>query len=255
MPWENLTKTATINNGIISQGLVITCEHGGNCIPPAYQALFQDQVLLNSHRGYDPGALCMARALASTFTAPLVFSTISRLLVDLNRSIGNPSLHAKAVYQLSAEKRRQILRLYYQPYRSRAEQAIRQAIATHGQVIHLSSHSFTPVLNGKERHADIGLLYDPMRAAEMQLCEHWQAALKAYAPELTVRRNYPYAGKGDGLTTWLRRQLPPAVYVGIELEINQKHIINAGWHWAGLRKVIIESFAGSLVGEVALLEL
>ena len=29
------------------------------------------------------------------------------------------------------------------------------------RVIHISSHSFTPELNGKVRRADVGLLYDP----------------------------------------------------------------------------------------------
>jgi predicted N-formylglutamate amidohydrolase len=249
MPRENLEKAANISY-INTHGLVITCEHGGNCIPIAYKELFPDQELLDSHRGFDPGALSMARALAIAFAAPLVSATISRLLVDLNRSIGNPTLHAKAIQILPAEQREQILRQYYLPYRTHAEQAVRRAIAEHGQVIHLSSHSFTPELNGKERRADIGLLYDPLRTGEMQLCEHWRADLKAHEPELIVRRNYPYAGKGDGLTAWLRRQLPPAVYVGIELEINQKHFLNAGQHWPTLRKVIVDSLARVLASEV-----
>ena len=250
MPKQTLAKAAYTDE-ITTQRLVITCEHGGNSIPLAYKELFPDQELLDSHRGFDPGALSMARALATAFAAPLVSATISRLLVDLNRSIGNPSLHAKAIHSLAAEKREQILQQYYLPYRTHAEQVIRRTIAEHGQVIHLSSHSFTPVLDGKVRRADIGLLYDPTRAGELLLCEHWQADLKAFEPALSVRRNYPYAGKGDGLISWLRRQLPPAAYVGIELEINQKHIINAGRHWTILRKQIIESLARVLAGELA----
>ena len=74
--------------------LVITCEHGGNRIPVPYRDLFRGQQRqLASHRGYDPGALVMGRALAAAFAAPLVVSTVSRLLVDLNRSVGHPRLH------------------------------------------------------------------------------------------------------------------------------------------------------------------
>jgi predicted N-formylglutamate amidohydrolase len=135
---------------------------------------------------------------------------------------------------------------YYQPYRARAERLVRQAIADHGHVLHLSSHSFTPELDGKVRNADIGLLYDPARPGEAELCEHWKAALNACAPNLRVRRNYPYAGNGDGLTAWFRQRLPPGAYVGIELEINQKHIIRAGRHWTALRKVIVESLCRAL---------
>jgi len=68
---------------------IITCEHGGNRIPASYRQLFRGQrALLDSHRGYDPGALVMATTLAGTFRAPLVASTTSRLLIDLNRSMG-----------------------------------------------------------------------------------------------------------------------------------------------------------------------
>lgn len=223
-------------------GIVITCEHGGNRIPSAYRELFHGhQALLDSHRGFDPGALIMARTLSTAFAAPLVASTVSRLLVDLNRSIGHPRLHYEAIRNTPTELRRRILKHYYQPYRTQAERLVRQAIADHGRVIHLSSHSFTPDLDGKVRGADIGLLYDPSRPSEADLCERWKAALKACSPDLSIRRNYPYEGKCDGLTSWFRWRLPSADYIGIELEINQKHIIRADRNWANLRKMIVES--------------
>jgi predicted N-formylglutamate amidohydrolase len=121
-----------------------------------------------------------------------------------------------------------------------------QAITNHGYVIHLSSHSFTPELDSIVRNADIGLLYDPTRSGEVDLCDRWKAALKASAPGLCIRRNYPYAGKGDGLTSWFRKQLPPDVYMGIELEINQKHVFRAGQQWTSLRRLIVDSLRETL---------
>ena len=228
-------------------GLVITCEHGGNRIPGPYYDLFHThRALLQTHRGFDPGALIMAKELATRFSVPLVASTVSRLLVDLNRSIGHPRLYFEATRNEPTEVRRLILKHYYQPYRAHAERLVRQAIVDHGLVIHLSSHSFTPELDGKVRIADIGLLYDSTRPGEADLCKRWKAALKVCAPSLIIRRNYPYAGKGDGLTAWFRQRLSPSAYVGIELEINQKHIIRAGRHWIELRKVIIESLRMAL---------
>ena len=230
-------------------GLVITCEHGGNRIPGPYRDLFRThRALLNTHRGFDPGALIMAKALATKFAAPLVASTVSRLLVDLNRSIGHPCLYFEATLNEPTEVRQLILKHYYQPYRAHAERLVRQAIVDHGHVIHLSSHSFTPELDGKVRIADIGLLYDPARPGEADLCERWKAALKVCEPYLSICRHYPYAGKGDGLTASFRQRLSPSAYVGIELEINQKHIIRAGRKWIELRKVIIESLRMALAG-------
>jgi predicted N-formylglutamate amidohydrolase len=227
--------------------LVITCEHGGNRIPDRYRDLFTaNQTLLRSHRGFDPGALRMAKDLAETFNAPLVASTVSRLLVDLNRSLGHPSLSHETLRKQPSELRDSIVKHYYQPYRTQAEHLIRQAINDHGQVIHLSSHSFTPELDGNIRNADIGLLYDPTRPFEVALCAQWKVDLNATAPELNIRRNYPYEGKSDGLTSWFRKQFSPSTYIGIELEINQKHIINKSQQWTALRKIITNALKMAL---------
>ena len=42
-----------------------------------------------------------------------------------------------------------------------------------------------------------------------------------------MRRNAPYRGNADGLTTALRRELPASRYEGIELELNQRLIASA----------------------------
>ncbi len=221
---------------------VISCEHGGNRIPHTYQSIFRGfESLLHSHRGYDFGALRMAREMARKLEASLFAATTSRLLVDLNRSIGHPNLFSEITRCLPNDTRREILARYYLPYRNRVELAIAEAIRYGNRVIHISSHSFTPELDGQVRKADIGLLYDPSQPAERALCQRWQAALKTKAPGLTVRRNYPYAGKADGFTTYLRRRFPADVYAGIELEINQKYVLNGGSVWLALRHSVLET--------------
>jgi hypothetical protein len=40
-----------------------------------------------------------------------------------------------------------------------------------------------------------------------------------------VRFNYPYLGKADGFTTFMRKQFPKN-YIGIEIEVNQKFAAN-----------------------------
>jgi predicted N-formylglutamate amidohydrolase len=221
---------------------IITCEHGGNRVPPPFRRLFRGQrALLDSHRGYDAGALIMAKALARACRAPLVASTVSRLLVDLNRSIGHPQLFSAVTRAAPAETRAQIVEQYYLPYRERVEHLVGQAVTGGDRVVHISSHSFTAELNGKVRNADVGLLYDPGRRGEAAVCARWQEVLAAIAPELRVRRNYPYAGKGDGLTTHLRSRFAACDYVGIELEVNQSIVIAAGRHWMALRRLLIDS--------------
>jgi predicted N-formylglutamate amidohydrolase len=227
--------------------LVISCEHGGNRIPEPYRELFRPyRAALHSHRGFDAGSWTMARALAGAFGAPWVAATVSRLLVDLNRSVGHPHLYCGAIRSLPAPVREQILERHYQPYRTQVENLVMQAITRYGRMVHLSCHSFTPQLDGKTRTADIGLLYDPARPGEVALAAHWKAAIEARAPELTVRRNYPYAGRNDGLTTSLRKRFSPEVYIGVELEVNQKHVLRGGRHWAALRETVIASLRAAL---------
>jgi len=197
--------------------------------------------LLDSHRGWDPGALVMAKALASARRAPLVASTVSRLVVDLNRSIGHPQLFSAVTRSAPSETRAQIVEQCYRPHRGQVEALVSQAVSRGDRVIHIASHSFTPELNGTVRSADVGLLYDPRRGGEVEICARWQASLATVEPSLRVRRNYPYLGKGDGLTSHLRRRFPQSDYVGIELEVNQALVFAAGRRWTALRRALIDS--------------
>ncbi len=107
------------------------------------------------------------------------------------------------------------------------------------RALHISVHSFTPVLRGVRRSADIGLLYDSRRILEKELVKSWLWTLSLESPH-RVRRNYPYLGRSDGFTTALRRQFPAARYLGIELEINQRLLTSAAQE-PFARGVVVES--------------
>lgn len=228
--------------------LVITCEHGGNRVPVRYQPLFAcRKAVLNSHRGYDIGALPMARELARHFRAPLVYATVSRLLVDLNRSIGNRTLYSDITRGLPRAEHARILERHYIPYRNEVEALVADAISAGRRVVHIAAHSFTPILDDRVRNADVGLLYDPARSGERALCALWSELLRSAIAPLRVCRNYPYQGRNDGLTLRLRQQHAASRYVGVELEINQKHI-SAGRLPASLRRAVIHSLRDALAG-------
>lgn len=216
--------------------LVVTCEHGGNDIPAEYAAAFRDAAkVLASHRGYDPGALELARDFAASFAAPLFFAVVSRLVVELNRSPRHRALFSQFTRPLPEAARQEIFARYYVPYRSGVEREIARLIAQPGTVVrHLSVHSFTPVLDGETRRADVGLLYDPRRPRERAWCNAWRDAVLETRPDLVVRRNYPYRGTSDGFVTYLRRKFPANRYAGIELEVNQKYPLAGGAAWRQL---------------------
>ncbi|NIJ44576.1 putative N-formylglutamate amidohydrolase [Wenyingzhuangia heitensis] len=201
--------------------LLLTCEHGGNKIPLAYDSLFLSQELvLQTHRAYDKGALDLFKYLR-----PLaVFhksNEISRLFIELNRSLHHPMLFSEFTKKLDKKEKQLLIQQYYLIYRDKVIQQIESLIHSKHCIFHISVHSFTPVFNGVTRKCDIGLLYDPSSIHEKKIAQLLKAELKKRAPELNIRCNYPYKGISDGFTKTLRKQFSKN-YVGIEIEINQK---------------------------------
>jgi len=205
--------------------LLITCEHGGNNIPARYKYLFVgDAPVLHTHRALDIGALAVAKILAKLVDAPLFYSTTSRLLIDLNRSLHHKGAYSEFTSKLSEAERTTICSRYYTPYRTKVEDWLRTQMDHKKRVLHLSIHSFTPQLEGDVRNAEIGLLYDPRRRPESYLAAQLHERIKssAKAEGWRIRRNYPYHGASDGFTTHLRRIFAPSAYFGVEIEMNQK---------------------------------
>jgi predicted N-formylglutamate amidohydrolase len=223
--------------------LVLTCEHAGYRVPPAYRTLFRGQQReLASHRGWDPGAIELARAMSRETDAPLLANTVSRLVVETNRSVG-PKLFSEFTRTLSKDARKELVDRHYHPHRGAVEAVVKSALRTHARVVHVGVHTFTPVLNGKKRTADVGLLFDPKRKLEADFCEVWLHALHWEAPLLRVKKNYPYKGSSDGLTTALRGKFAPARYVGIELEVNQALMAGPARRWTDIPNRIARSLA------------
>jgi len=206
-------------------GVVVTCEHATRQVPSQVRRLFQSAAArraLDSHRGWDPGSAELGRYLAKALDAPLFSVKASRLLVEVNRSLHHPELFSEFSSALTGPQRRKVILSYYDAHRRRVIDAIRSKLGAGRTVLHLGIHTFTPRLHGVVRNADVGLLYDPQQPRERAFCRDWKQFLAHLAPDLRIRRNYPYFGAADGLTTWLRRELNTPRYLGIELEVNQR---------------------------------
>ncbi len=224
--------------------VLVTSEHGGNDIPEEHRALFRGRRgLLDSHRGWDPGTLDLAERLASELGAPLVGSTVTRLLVDLNRSPHNPRVYSEVTRPLPRAQRLGLLDRWHRPHWDAVRATLERTGRGGRRVLHLGIHSFTPVLDGVERRPDIALLYDPARPGERRLVAAWSRALSLALPSRRVLRNDPYRGNTDGLITAIRRERKSANYVGIEIEINQRHVGRGGRFPAWVADTLLETLA------------
>lgn len=203
--------------------LVISCEHSGNKVPSKYEHLFDiNPEVLNTHRGYDIGALELTTTISKTLDVEAHVHNVSRLLIDLNRSLNNPAAFSEYMDEVDQDTRQSIIEEYYLPHRKKVRQIIGELISDGQPVLHLSVHTFTPQMDGVKRNADIGILYDPKRETEKEFCQHWKRQLEELMSGLKYRMNYPYPGTMDGFSTSLRKELSQEEYWGIELEVNQK---------------------------------
>ena len=200
---------------------IITCEHAGNDVPEEYQSLFNGaDEILQSHRGWDAGAIEIARWLQSKRNISLFYTNVTRLLIETNRSINHTELFSIYSQSLTEDVKEKIKQQYYFPYRNAVEDCIHSLAKP---VLHLSIHTFTPELNNIKRKTDIGLLFDPSRKLESACCSHLREKLTLLLPTYQIDFNEPYAGVDDGFTTYLRAKFNDEEYAGIEIEVNQKY--------------------------------
>lgn len=208
----------------MNYSLIFSCEHAGNQVPEEYQSLFNGHSeVLQSHRGWDPGAWLLATFLSKQLDAPLFGCHTTRLLIEPNRSLDNGQLFSEFTDSLSPEIKGKLMQDIYYPYREKLQMTLKKLTPP---ILHLSIHSFTPIWNQQERKTDIGILFDPSRELESSFSKQLKINLTHNFPGFQIDFNEPYKGTDDGFTTWLRSQYSDKEYAGIEIEVNQKFASN-----------------------------
>ena len=182
--------------------LLFLCDHASNAVPPPYGDLGLPKALFQTHIAYDIGAADVAIALAQAYGAAALLGGVSRLLIDLNRGRGDPTLVMKlsdgsiipgnrGADDAEVAKR---LQQFHAPYHA----AIREQMARIGEeAILISIHSFTPSWKSVARPWDVGVLYGRDQRLAVPLMK--QLAMAGFA----VGDNEPYTGalEGDTLDT------------------------------------------------------
>ena len=207
--------------------VVVTAEHASLKIPARYRGLGLSSQQQRSHVAWDEGSKALAREIARRLSAPLVEGVVSRLVIDLNRSLHHKRVIPAVAFgvsvagneKLSSEERMRRIELYYDPFRSGAFTEISKGVKSTGRCVHISVHTFTPRLHGVVRPLDVAGVYDPRRKREAELGEGRAARFSAAG--FRVRRNFPFRGVADGHTTGLRRKFSDKAYAGVEIEVNQ----------------------------------
>src|SRR5690348_13693371 len=178
--------------------VLVTCDHASRRVPKSLRNLDLDAESLKLHIAWDIGAAEVSRQLARKLDAPAILAGYSRLVIDCNRDLDDPTsmpavsdgVPVPGNKDLSPAARAQRVEALFKPYHAAIETAL-EAFGPRG--VHpavLSIHSFTPVMNGFARPWHIGILWDkdPRMAVPML------AALQREAG-LVVGDNEPYSAR------------------------------------------------------------
>lgn len=162
-----------------SASLLIACDHAENVIPNSLNGLGLSAAHLRRHIAYDIGAKQVSLLLSELFDAPLLLSGYSRLVVDLNRHLDDPTLivvesdgvpipgNMNLTDEMINRRKETFFHSYHQQYQKMAGSLVSRC----RRPVILSVHSFTPAMNGVNRPWEIGVLWDRNEGFAKRLIE------------------------------------------------------------------------------------
>lgn len=180
--------------------LVMFCDHAGRAFPRKLGTLGVDPRQLDQHIAWDIGIGGVAGILSRELDAPVAMAGYSRLVIDCNRRLDDPTSIAQVSdgteipgnRGLDEAARRQRADEIFRPYHAAVAGLIESRLRAGMVPLILSLHSFTPVMAGFRRPWHIGILWnrDPRLPVPLM-------ARLAELPHVCVGDNEPYSGRDE----------------------------------------------------------
>lgn len=186
-------------------GYVIAVDHASRRIPRRLGTLGLSEADLQRHIAWDIGALAVAEGVSAALDAPLVAQNYSRLVIDCNRRIGDPtsipamsdSTAIPGNVGIPDEEVTARQREIFEPYHLHLRELLDERARSGQRTILIVQHSMTNILMGVPREMHAAVLYDHDTSFAACLLD----ALRSQ-PGLIVGDNAPYSGKQRiGFTT------------------------------------------------------
>ena len=186
-----------ILNPLAESPILLVCDHASCRFPAALGDMGLDPFARRCHLAVDIGAGPLTEKLAASLGVTAVLHQYSRLVVDCNRDLmdpsaflvygdgirvpGNSKLH-KADKELRAEA-------LYWPYHRAVDEQVQRLRNSGAPPAFIAVHSFTPVMNGEARPWQMGVLWDKDTRLRDIFLEGFSSA------GYVVGDNEPYSGK------------------------------------------------------------
>lgn len=176
---------------------VLACDHASNRIPDRFGTLGLTPPQRLMHIAWDPGALAVALQISDLLDAPLVASTVSRLVIDCNRAHTAPDLIPAMSERTEIAGNRGIgdndradrIASYHKPFHEALKSVLDRRVAAGQKPVLVTIHSFTPVYKDVPRPWPIGLIHP----ADDRFTAELRDALAADDQTLNIGWNQPYS--------------------------------------------------------------
>jgi len=225
-------------DGSGSNHALLAGDHAGRAIPKVLGTLGLNADDLNRHIAYDIGSRELIELLSEFLGLPALMGNYSRLVVDLNRRLDDPTAFpgqsdATAIpgnSKLSAAARESRVREIYQPYHAAIDRWLNDAQGRGLVPALIAVHSFTPELNGTRRPWQVGILSDQDRRIAAPLIQ----GLRGHG-SILVGDNEPYSGKHIADYT-IDHHAEAAGLPCVSIEVRQDLLATAPdrAYWAGI---------------------
>ncbi|MEG9861932.1 MAG: N-formylglutamate amidohydrolase [Parvularculales bacterium] len=201
-------------------GAVVVCDHASNALPQGYGSLGLEPAEFANHIAYDVGAAHVARQVAEALECPAILCGFSRLFIDANRGLVDPTLIMELSdgrpvpgnQNLTADEIAMRIEDWYEPYHRAIDEEINRLSVEETTPVLFSVHSFTPIWRGKERPWHVGILWDKDDRMVTPLLEGLRSV-----SGLCVGDNKPYSGDLPGDTMYRHGTARGRAHVLVEL--------------------------------------
>lgn len=196
---EFVTEAVEVLNPYGKFPVLLICDHASTSLPDNVDGLGLDPKYLSDHMGVDIGVAPILRALSDLLDAPAILTRNSRLLIDCNRWIADPTsipeqsdgIFVPGNQKLDIHMRAERWHRYFWPYHRTLHKMKSRMMAAHRAPIFFALHSCTRNMAGECREVDAGTFWHYDR----RLSDYVLAGLRT-EPSLMVAENYPYSGVG-----------------------------------------------------------
>ncbi len=200
--------------------LVLCCDHASAHVPDDLAGLGLPPAELERHIAIDIGAAELARGLAEILDAPCLLAGFSRLVIDANRALDDPTLVVEVSDGTVVPGNRHLgaaavaarVARFHAPYHAALAELVAGRRTASGAPAVVAIHSFTPVMRGHARPWHVGILWN--RDGRMAL--PIMASLGA-EPDLVVGDNEPYSGRDANYTLDVHADALGLPHVSIEV--------------------------------------